>query len=240
MSRTLDNPARAVTVAPEFLVTPDLLDAVSPAGDRGGMVLGCGPHDEPLSVSVLCPQPTRLVLVGGLYLARQVALRAMATGAWVIIATGRPAAWQLLTQAAGEGPDGRPTPLMQVRRLAPVELPRASEDAPLLVVHDGGAVPQELFPPRSPWQTTLYVLPYLHPQAEGTANNADLVLLQRLGVGQAELAARIWRLSAQMANQLAMLTDDGVVALGPNLWLPLRLVTTPAEREILGPVRRGD
>jgi ESX secretion system protein EccE len=189
---------------------------------------------------VLRPQPTRLVVVGGLYLARQVALRAMATGAWVVIATGRPDAWQQLTRAAGEGPDGRRAPLVQVRRLAPVELPRASEDAPLLVVHDGGAVPQELFPPRSPWQTTLYVLPYLHPQAEGTAINADLVLLQRLPASQTQLAGEIWHLSAPMAHQLATLADDGVVALGPNLWLPLRLVTTPAEQEILGPVRRGD
>jgi hypothetical protein len=238
MSRTL-GPHNAA-VAPEFLVTPGLLDAVSPSGDRGGMVLGCGPSNEPLSVSVLRVAPTRLVLVGGLYLARQVALRAMATGAWVVIVTGRPAAWQLLTRAAGEGPDGRPAPLVQIRGLAPVELPRASEDAPLLVVHDGGAVPQELFPPRSPWQTTLYVLPYLHPQAEGTAINADLVLLQRLPPEQAQLAEQIWQLSPPMATQLSGLTDDGVVALGPNLWLPLRLVTTPAEREILGPVRRGD
>jgi hypothetical protein len=191
-------------------------------------------------VSVLRPQPTRLVVVGGLYLARQVALRAMATGAWVIIVTGRPDAWQLIAQAAGTGPDGRPAPLVQIRQLAPLELPRASEDAPLLVVHDGGAVPQELFPPRSPWHTTLYVLPYLHPQAEGTAVNADLVLLQQLPAAQAQLAARIWQLPAAMAAQLSALTDDGVAALGPDLWLPLRLVTTPAEREILGPVRRGD
>jgi hypothetical protein len=230
----------ARAVAPEFLVTSSMLDAVSPSGDRGGMVLGSGPKDEPLSVSVLRAEPTRLVLVGGLYLARQVALRAIAIGAWVVVGTGRPAAWQVLTRAAGEGPDGRPAPLVQVLRLAPVELPRASEDAPLLVVHDGGAVPQELFPPRTSWQTTMYVLPYLHPQAASTANNADLVLLQRLPVGQAQLAARIWRLPAPLVNELSTLKDDGVVALGPNLWLPLRLVTTPKEREILGPGRRGD
>jgi hypothetical protein len=240
LSRTRGNSSAAGVVAPEFLVTPGLLDAISPSSDSGGMVLGCGLDNEPLRVSVLRPQPTRLVLVGGLYLARQVALRAMATGAWVVIATGRPDAWQLLTRAAGERPDGRPIPLVQVRPLAPVELPRASEDAPLLIVHDGGAVPQELFPPRSPWQTTLYVLPYLHPQAGGTAINADLVLLARLPTEQAALAAEIWQLPTPMAQQLSGLTDDGVVALGPNLWLPLRLVTTPAEREILGPVRRGD
>jgi hypothetical protein len=238
MSRTLGNPAQRGAVAPGSLVTPGLLDAISLSADRGGMVLGCGPQDEPLSVSLLRPQPTRLVCVSGLYLARQVALRAMATGAWVLVATGRPAAWQQLLRAAGAGPDGRRAPLVQVRQLAPVELPRACADAPLLVVHDGGAVPQELFPPRSPWQTTLSVLPYLHPQAEGTASNADLVLLQRLPAAQAQLAATMWRLPAPMVTQLATLTDDGVVALGPNLWLPLRLVTTPAEREILGPVSR--
>ncbi|HEY0640988.1 MAG TPA: hypothetical protein VGD67_25430 [Pseudonocardiaceae bacterium] len=227
-------------VAPEFVVSPAMLDAVSPSGASGGMVLGSGPKGEPLTVSALRPLPTRVVVVGGLYLARQVALRAMATGAWVVIATGRPDAWSVLGKAAGTGADGRPIPLVQVRRLAPVELPRATEDAPLLVVHDGGAVPQELFPPRSPWQTTMYVLPYLHPQAAATANAADLVLLQRLPVGQAQLAARIWRLPPPLVQQLTTLKDDGLVALGPNMWLPMRLVTTQREQQILGPVRRGD
>lgn len=240
MSRSRLTEAASRGVAPEFVVSPAMLDAVSPSGASGGMVLGSGPQGEPLTVSALRPVPTRVVVVGGLYLARQVALRAMATGAWVVVATGRPAAWQVLAKAAGTGPDGRLVPLVQIRRLAPVELPRASEDGPLLVVHDGGAVPQELFPPRSPWQTTMYVLPYLHPQAAATANSADLVLLQRLPVGQAQLAARIWRLPPQLVQQLTTLKDDGVVALGHNLWLPMRLVTTQREQQILGPVRRGD
>src|SRR5262249_51345130 len=128
MSRTRSGGAPAV--APEFLVTTGLLDAVSPPGDRGGMVLGCGAHDEPLSVSVLRPQPTRLVVVGGLYLARQVALRAMAIGAWVIVVTGRPATWQLLTKAVGAGSDRGSPPLAQIRPLEPFELPQASAAAP--------------------------------------------------------------------------------------------------------------
>lgn len=238
--RTVGTNIGARPVAPEFLVSPEVLDAISPSGDRGGMVLGSGPRGEPLSISVLRPEPTRLVVIGGLYLARQVALRAMATGAWVIVATGRPGAWQLLVRAIGDGGNGQPSSQLQIRRLALSDLPRASEDAPLLVVHDGGAAPQELFPPRSAWQTTMYVLPYLHPQASTTANNADLVLLQRLPVGQAQLASRMWRLPPHMMNHLSTLNDDQVAALGPNLWLPLRLVTTPREREILGPVRRGD
>ncbi|WP_019807047.1 hypothetical protein [Saccharomonospora halophila] len=240
MSARVHDANEAAGVAPEFVVDPELLDAVSPSGDRGGIVLGSGLQGEPLTVSALRSTPTRIVLVGGLYLSRQVALRAMAVGAWVVIATGRPAAWHVLPQAAGQQQNGQPSPLVQIRRLSPVELPRPSEDAPLLVVHDGGPTPQDLFPPRSPWQTTIYVLPYLHPQAGALANAADLVLMQRLPAGQAELAGRIWRLPPQMMRQLTTLKDDQVVALGRNLWRPLRLVTTPKEQQLLGPVRRGD
>ena len=50
MSRILGTPTAVGTGAPEFLVTAGLLDAISPSGDRGGMVLGCGVNDEPLSV----------------------------------------------------------------------------------------------------------------------------------------------------------------------------------------------
>ncbi|WP_439661888.1 hypothetical protein ACSHWB_10500 [Lentzea sp. HUAS TT2] len=238
-SRLVDSRGRGA-VAPEFLVSPTMLDLVSPSGDRGGMMLGQGTKGEPLSVSVLRPTPTRMVVVGGLYLARQIALRAMATGAWIIIATGRPQAWQPVVRAAGQGPDGRPSQLVQLRRLSPADLPRPTEDMPLLVIHDGGHVPQELFPPRAPWQTTMYVLPYLHPQASSTANNADLVLLQRLPMGQAQLAGQMWRLRPQMFQQLTQLKDDQVIAMGQDMWAHLRLYTTPAEQQILGAVRRGD
>lgn len=240
MSSRVHDANQSVGVAPEFTVDPALLDAISPSGDRGGIVLGSGLQGEPLTISALRSTPTRIVLVGGLYLARQVAMRAMAVGAWIVVATGRPTAWHLLSKAAGNQANGQPSPLVQIRRLSPVELPRPSEDAPLLVVHDGGPTPQDLFPPRSPWQTTVYVLPYLHPQAGAMANAADLVLMQRMPTGQAELAARIWRLPPQMMHQLTTLKDDQVVALGRNLWRPLRLVTTSKEQQILGPVRRGD
>ncbi|GAA3841648.1 hypothetical protein GCM10022243_05090 [Saccharothrix violaceirubra] len=239
-SRLLDTRGQDRGVAPEFLVDPKLLDVVSPPGDRGGMVLGSGAKGEPLTVSVLRSTPTRMVVVGGLYLARQITLRAMATGAWVTIATGRAQVWQPVVRAAGTTPDGRPSPAVQLRLLNPVELPRPSEDSPLLVVHDGGHVPQELFPPRAPWQTTMYVLPYLHPQASSTLTSADLVLIQRLPIGQAQLAAQIWRLPPPLVHQLTTLKDDQVIAFGVNLWQPLRLVTTPGEKQILGAVRRGD
>lgn len=227
-------------VAPEFTVTPDMLDTVAPSGDRGGMLLGQGMQKEPLAISMLRSAPTRVVTVGGLYLARLAALRAMATGAWIIVATARDSAWRGLEHAAGTGADGKPVPLVKIRRLVPVELPRPTEDGPLLVVHDGGSTPQELFPPRSPWQTTMYVLPYLHPQAASTAGNADLVLIQRLPLGQAQVAGRIWGLAPKLVQQLTQIPDDQVIAFGRNLWRPMKLVTNQKERQILGPVRHGD
>lgn len=232
--------AQARGIAPEFSVSTDLLDSVAPSGDHGGMVLGSGLKGEPLSVSILRPAPTRVVVVGGLYLARQVSLRAIATGAWVIVATARDSAWRNLEKAAGTGPDGKPVPLVKIRRLTPVELPRPTEDGPLLVVHDGGSTPQELFPPRSPWQTTMYVLPYLHPQVAASANSADLVLVQRLPLGQAQVAGQIWGLPPHLVQQLTQIPDDNVIAFGRNMWKPLRLVTNAKEKAILGPIRRGD
>lgn len=243
MSSRLRGATQDTGVAPEYTVDPAMLDAVSPSGDRGGIVLGSGLQGEPLTVSALRATPTRIVVVGGLYLARQVALRATAVGAWVVVATGRPASWQVVQQAAGQPSgqsSGQSPPPVQIRRLAPVELPRPSEDAPLLVMLDGGPTPQDLFPPRSAWQTTVYMLPYLHPQAGAIANASDLVLMQRLPAGQAELAARLWRLPPQMSRQLTTLKDDQIIALGQNLWRPFRLVTTQKEQQLIGPVRRGD
>lgn len=228
------------SVAPRFMASPELLDSVAPSGDRGGMVLGKGLKGEPLSISALRPAPTRIVAVGGLYLSRLTALRAMATGAWVIVATARDSAWRGLERAAGKGADGKPVPLVKIRRLVPVELPRPTEDGPLLVVHDGGSTPQELFPPRSPWQTTMYVLPYLHPQAASTAGQADLVLVQRLDSNQARIAGQIWRLPPNLTQQLTQIPDDQVIAFGRNLWRPIKLASNAKENQILGPVRRGD
>lgn len=217
----------------DFVVEPGALDRFSLSGDGGGVVLGSDQRGGAVQVHLFRPEPSRLALVGGLYLARQLVLRAAATGARVVVATGRPPAWAAVLRAFDNV-------AVQIRGLAPAPMPRATQEAPVLVVQDSGAVPQELYPARSPWQAAVYVLPYLHPQVGANATDADLVLLQRLPVAQAQLAGRLWRLPPAMAYELSSLTDDGVLAVGTNLWLPLRLVTTPRESAILGPVRRGD
>lgn len=239
--RTLDKPGSRQGVAPEFIVPPDTLDVVGPSGGRGGVFMGTDSENQPVSASIMQPVPARMVTVGGLYLARQIAMRAMATGAVVIVATGRPAAWKVLEQATGGSEDGRP-PALQIRRLAHSDLPRSTEEVPVLVVHDGGAVPQELFRPRAPWQTTMYLLPYLHPQVSHgpVARASDLVMIQRLPLNQAQLAGRMWNLNPQQVQGLTQLEDDKVISLGDRTWHLITLTTGQRERDLLGPIRRGD
>lgn len=246
-TRTQDHGTNVSAVGTEFVTSPSALNRFSLTSDHGGVVLGSDQRGGAIQVHLIRPVPSRLALLGGLYLAMQLTLRAAATGTIVVVATGRPASWTPVLHAFHSAPTVRTThgepgagAPVQIRGLAPGPLPRASQDAPVLIVQDGGAVPQELYPARSPWQTTAYVLPYLHPQVGLNATAADLVLAQRLPVGQAQLAGRLWNLPPAMAHELASLTDDGVVALANNLWLPLRLVTTPKEAALLGPVRRGD
>src|SRR5206468_1555083 len=50
-SRLLDAQGGNTGIAQEFLVSPAMLDAVSPSSDRGGMVLGSGLQGEPLTMS---------------------------------------------------------------------------------------------------------------------------------------------------------------------------------------------
>lgn len=240
MTSRLRETANVSGVAPEFTVDPRLLDAISPSSERGGIVLGAGASGEPLAISALRSTPTRIALIGGLFLARQFALRTLAVGAWVVVATGRDPEWHVIQRAAGSGPDGQPSQHVQIRRPSPVELPRASEDSPLVVILDDGPTPQDMFPPRSPWHTTVYVMPYLHPQASSIVNAADIVLIQRMAVGQAELAGRLWNLPPHMSRHLSTLSDNQVVALGHGLWQPIQLVTTASEQQLLGPIRRGD
>ncbi|MDD7938545.1 hypothetical protein PHK61_08975 [Actinomycetospora lutea] len=218
-------------LAPTFSVPPALVDALGPPVRPAGVVLGADPDGEPVTVALVRPAPTRVVLLGGLYLARQVTLRAVGAGSRAVVVTGRPPAWDAVLDAA----DDR----VRVVGELPPDLAVADGD-PLLVVHDRGATARGPAPARRPRQTTLVVLPSLVPAVSDLADDADLVLIQRLPPHEAELAGRLWRLNPAMTEALRTLPDRGVVLLGRNLWRRVDLVTGPRESAILGPVRRGD
>ncbi|MDF2978402.1 MAG: hypothetical protein K0S40_3130 [Actinomycetospora sp.] len=192
-------------LAPTFSVPLAVLDALGPPVRPAGVVLGADPDGEPVAVTLVRPAPTRVVVLGGLYLARQVVLRAAGVGIRSVVVTGRPPAWESVRLAA-----------------QPADAEAAAE------------------PDDPEAQTTLVVLPSLVPAVSDLADDADLVLLQRMPPHEAELAGRLWRLTPSMTETLRTLPDRGLVVLGRNLWRRVDLVTGPRETAILGPVRRGD
>jgi hypothetical protein len=200
-------------------------------------VLGADTDGAPVTLALLRPVPTRVVVLGALHLARQIALRTVAEGARLAVTTGRRAAWEPLARAAAEP---------ERVRIGTDEIPpddgaprRPGDTDALLTVHDRGATAAGPAPPAGPWRATMLVLPALSPAVADAADDADVVLLGRMPPQEADLAARLWRLTGPMAESLRTLPDHGVVVLGRNLWRRLDLVTAERETALLGPVRRS-
>ncbi len=79
------------------------LDALAlPVGDDG-VVIGVDAEGRPAVLGINRPTPYEVTLIGGLWTAQVLALRAAATGARVAVETGRGQVWSGLAQAAGGG-----------------------------------------------------------------------------------------------------------------------------------------
>ncbi len=231
VTRQRAGPARAAALG----VPASALDALVAPASPAGIVLGADPRGAPVTLALLRPVPTRVVVLGALHLARQIALRAAGQGARITVTTGRRAAWEPVARAAAEpdrvriGADEPPDD----------DVPGPGDTEARLAVHDRGATAAGPPPPTGPWRATLLVLPALSPAVADAADDADVVLLGRMPPQEADLAARLWRLTEPMAESLRTLPDHGVVVLGRNLWRRLDLVTAERETALLGPVRRS-
>lgn len=178
----------------KHVLTPEDLGAMAfPVGDDG-VVIGVDPQQQPAVLGLFRPTAYDLVLVGGVWTAQIIALRAAATGARIAVETARPQLWAPMAQAAG---GGQPcVTVHQVGRLGPQG---ASVASPVLVVRDLGARPPRTRLSAAPWQTTLTLLPYLGPNATRLLNAADLVGVQRVSprrpscsAGCSRWASRTW------------------------------------------------
>jgi hypothetical protein len=191
-----------------------------------------------VALALLRPIPTRVVVLGALHLARQVALRTVGQGARLTVVTGRRSVWEPVARAAAD-PDRVRIGADEPAEQHPADPPAPGDTDALLTVHDRGATATGPSPPTGPRRTTLLVLPALSPGVADAADDADVVLLGRMPPQEADLAARLWRLTEPMAETLRTLPDQGVVVLGRNLWRRLDLVTAERETALLGPVRRS-
>ncbi|MFJ8585556.1 hypothetical protein ACIRD2_12995 [Streptomyces sp. NPDC093595] len=216
-------------------VATDHLAALSlPVGDDG-VVIGDDAEGRPQMVGFHRSTPYEVLLIGGLWTAQVVALRAAGTGARVAVETGRAQGWTVLAQTAGAGLEC--VTLHDVGRVPPMG---ATVSSPVLVVRDCGMRPPRGRVVSSPWQSVLTLLPYLSPVAPRLMRASTLVGVQRVSPQEAEQIGRILGLSRAETEALPTLAD------GVTLWCSGRerhwVMTnaTDAESGLLGMPRRMD
>jgi hypothetical protein len=200
-----------------------------------GVIVGVDPSRQPAVLSLFRRRPVEVALVGGTYLTQLLIVRAAGVGARVVIETARPSTWANVAQNTGGGQQCVVVaPVGRIGQLGP------SMQSPVLVVRDAGARPPRSRVPKSPWQSTLTLLPYLDPRAVGLLATADLAALQRVSPQEAHLAARTLRLPLEDAQALPSLADE------LTLWCAKTdrryVFTAPTNMEVnmLGNPRRTD
>jgi hypothetical protein len=216
-------------------VTLDELASLSlPVGDDG-MVIGVDAGGRPAVLGINRPVPYEVTLIGGLWTAQVLALRAAATGARIAVETGRAQAWTALAQAAG---GGQPcVSLHDVGRVPPLG---ASAGSPAVVVRDCGMRPPRGRVVAGPWQSVVTLLPYLSPVAPRLMLKSALVGVQRVSPDEAAQIGRVMNLPSAETQALSTLAD------GVTLWCTGRdrqfvmTQATDAESGLLGAARRMD
>ncbi|MEU8463002.1 hypothetical protein [Streptomyces sp. NPDC029003] len=212
----------------------DLDGLALPVGDDG-VVIGVDAEGRPAVLGVNRPTPYEVTLIGGLWTAQVLALRAAATGARVAVETGRGQVWSALAQAAGGGQQC--VTLHDVGRVPPQG---ASAGSPVLVIRDCGMRPPRGRVVAGPWQSVLTLLPYLSPTAPRLLRNSSLVGVQRVSPDEAERIGALMALPGAAVESLPTLGD------GVTLWCTRRdrkfVMTRGTETEtgLLGAARRID
>ncbi|WP_330454250.1 MULTISPECIES: hypothetical protein [unclassified Streptomyces] len=216
-----------------YTIGPDQLDSLTlPVGDDG-VVIGEDERGLPAVLGLNRPSAYDITLVGGLWTVQVLALRAAATGARIVVETGRTPAWTGLARAVGDGC----VALHEVGRVPP---PGASAASPVVVVRDCGMRPPPGRAVPGPWRSVVTLLPYLGPAAPGLLEKASMAGVQRVSPEEAEQVGHLMRLPAEAVRALPSLED------GATLWCTQResrLVTTrptDAESGLLGAARRLD
>ncbi|MFE7132887.1 hypothetical protein ACFVIM_18720 [Streptomyces sp. NPDC057638] len=205
-----------------------------PVGDDG-VVMGVDAEGRPTVLGINRPSPYDVTLIGGLWTAQVLALRAAATGARVTVETGRAPAWTALAQAAGGG-----QPCVSLHDVGRVPPQGASAGSPVVVIRDCGMRPPRGRVVSAPWQSVVTLLPYLSPVAARLMEKSGLVGVQRVAPDEAARIGAAMRLPRAETEALSTLAD------GVTLWCTTRdrqfAMTQPTDSEtgLLGAARRVD
>ncbi|WFE25943.1 hypothetical protein O7623_21615 [Solwaraspora sp. WMMD791] len=211
---------------------PEALGDVRLRAGGDGLVVGRNRQGEPVSVRLFRPEPTRLLLVGGLRCAQLLALRALALGAHLFVASAREPDWHGFAHQCGLGRES-------VSFLPPGTRPPdpPSPAHPQLLVVDVGPSVGALPDVGAPWRATLVVRSDLGSWDLDPLVRSDLVVFQRLTEAEAGLAASTLGFTGAQ-SWLSRIHPEmvGLVGQGRLQWVMLH--PTSMESALLGPVGR--
>jgi hypothetical protein len=217
------------------VVTADEIAAVSmPIGDDG-VIIGIDTESQPAVLGLARPTPFDVVLVGGLWLAQVLALRAAATGARVGVETGRPQAWQQLAQVAGGGQQ-----CITVYPVGRVPAQGPSVSSPVVLIRDCGVRPPRGRVTSLPWQAVVTLLPFVSEYAPRWLAQAQLVGIQQISPQETDVVRETLGIPAEHLQMLPTLSDN--VALWCTRKHRKYVMTEPTDAEtgLLGLARRVD
>ncbi|WP_433082176.1 type VII secretion protein EccE [Dactylosporangium sp. CA-052675] len=165
-------------------VSAPRLAAAAPAIGGEGVMLGVDRSGEPMVVRLFRPEPTRATLIGSARCAQLVILRALATGARVVVQSTRPHEWEPFRRSLGNAESLAMIPPGRV-----ADPPPATATCPQLLVVDVGPVPGRATPmPQSAWRSVLFLRDELTGADADLLTRSDLALLQPLSPPEAALA----------------------------------------------------
>jgi hypothetical protein len=225
----------AVTGLPRHLAESDLLTRVAVPFQAAGLVVGRDQQRAPVTVRLFRPEPTRVALVGGWWVARLLVFRVLALGARAVVRTSWPEQWQGL----GDSATSRSDRMLLVPADGVVPTLPAGPDEPAVYVNDLGAMvaPQRSGP--GAWQTQVTLLAQLVAGGAPVVEDAHVTLLQRLTDAEAAVAAAPLRLGQETAGHLRMMAPDMLAVCGGGQTRYAWVTPTEIEQRLLGAPRRG-
>lgn len=198
-----------------------------------GLLLGADVMNQPVTVRFFRAEPTRVVLVGGVWAAQLLAMRALAMGATVVVMTVDPPVWAAFR-------DRVISPASRLVVLHGEQPGRAVSTVrqPVLVVYDLGTSGPIAPVTIGPWQTDTVVLRRLAASGTPAFQQCDLLVTQRLDAAEAETVQGVLRLVDRDAALLQQMENEMVALIGGGADRYLWLRQTSVERQVLGPPSR--
>ena len=198
-----------------------------------GLMVGRNRQRLPVALRLFRPEPTQMLMVGGVRCAQLLAFRALALGARLFIKTAREQEWDTFLRRSSVG---RETATFLPAGASP---PTAGTLAqPHLVIVDVGPTMGPEPGRRSPWQATLIVREDLAAWDVNLLQQSDMVVLQRLSEVESSVAASALGL-AEALDWLSRIHPEMVALVSRARLQWVLLGPTATEQGLLGSIARA-